>query len=583
MTLNNINHLVDQAGNPVVDFVWGNLPMQPNDARPDVAPDATTTVLGQTVSSNGRLSTTAASSKNNHAMILGGWSAYPLFSAGSKGSFTGSAYTYTPYITVPDVRTLSTNGAKDALKDQGYLDAGITVATASAGGSGAVTEAGRSGTTVTLKVVAHGFQVGDVVTVWGLTSTVSTLNGTYVITGVATDTFTYTHGTSGAITNVTGISTAFSIISGTRWDAVQAVQVTLNVATVTVPGHSFVVGDVVGISGATTSALNVTGKTVTAVTTDTVSFALTNADIALTADVTGIMTAVGTTAIAKAKAINSFGINDAGTVITINTSAAHGFAAGDLVNLNGLTASGLNATGVGTVTIASVPSTTSFTIAKPAGYTVPSALSITAAVGDGSKITYTSSNSLVAGQIVAVTGLQQVIATQTPTLNAPGAVTFTTSTAHGFAVGNTVTIADTAASSASTTTLYNGTFVVTGVPSTTTFTVTNLAATTQSISNGVASSYPITTAGTVQAAAGSGLNQTGVVLSAGLSGSAFAIASTTVGTSSAVAGSGKTLLVLDNTGQAIVGAKTGFIKTQSVAFGTASVSTGASITITPYN
>ena len=581
MTLNNINHLTDQNGNPVVDFVWGNMPMQPNDARPDVAPDATTTVLGQTVANNGRLSTTAASSKNPHFIALGGWNAFPLFSGNTKGFFTGSAYTYTPYITVPDVRTLSTNGAKDALKDQGYVDANITVASAGAGGSATISNVAVTSNVATITANGHSFQVGDVVTVWGFTTTNAPLNGNWIITGVATNTFTFA--TPATATISTNAATGYCIISGTRWDNIQAIQLTSNVATVTAPGHSFVVGDVVGVSGATTSALNVTGKTVTAVTTDTVSFALTNADIAYTVDATGIITAVGTVAIAKAKAVASFGISTDGTVITINTSTAHGFNAGDLVNLNGLTASGLNATGVGTVAIASVISSTAFTIAKPAGYTVPTALSITAAVGDGSKITYTSTNSLTAGQVVAVTGLQQVIATQTPTLNAPGAVTFTTSTAHGLAVGNTVTIAGTAASAASTTTLYNGTFVVSGVPSTTSFTVTNLAATAQSTSNGVASSYPITTAGTVQAADGSGLNQTGVVLSAGLSGSAFAVSSSVTATSSAVAGSGKTLLVSDTTGQAVVGAKTGFIKTQSVTYGTASVGLGASITITPYN
>jgi hypothetical protein len=68
-----------------------------------------------------------------------------------------------------------------------------------------------------------------------------------------------------------------------------------------------------------------------------------------------------------------------------------------------------------------------------------------------------------------------------------------------------------------------------------------------------------------------------------LSGSAFAVSSSVTATSSAVAGSGKTLLVSDTTGQAVVGAKTGFIKTQSVTYGTASVGLGASITITPYN
>jgi len=34
MATNNDGHLLDSAGNVVVDFVWGNMPLQPNDVRP---------------------------------------------------------------------------------------------------------------------------------------------------------------------------------------------------------------------------------------------------------------------------------------------------------------------------------------------------------------------------------------------------------------------------------------------------------------------------------------------------------------------------------------------------------------------
>jgi len=69
-------------------------------------------------------------------------------------------------------------------------------------------------------------------------------------------------------------------------------------------------------------------------------------------------------------------------------------------------------------------------------------------------------------------------------------VTFTTSAAHTLKVGQTVVIAGTASSTATPTTIYNGTFVVTAVPSTTTFTVVNPL---------VSTATAITTAGTVTA------------------------------------------------------------------------------------
>jgi hypothetical protein len=86
-----------------------------------------------------------------------------------------------------------------------------------------VTTAARSGTTATITTSpAHGFASGRSVTVklssgpTGYTA----LNGTFTITGVTTNTFTYTTGTSGTITSGAAVGTASAQGSGTSSDGV---------------------------------------------------------------------------------------------------------------------------------------------------------------------------------------------------------------------------------------------------------------------------------------------------------------------------------------------------------------------------
>lgn len=84
-----------------------------------------------------------------------------------------------------------------------------------------VTTAARSGTTATITTSpAHGFASGRSVTV-KLTSGptgYTALNGTFTITGVTTNTFTYTTGTSGTITSGAAVGFASAQGSGTSSD-----------------------------------------------------------------------------------------------------------------------------------------------------------------------------------------------------------------------------------------------------------------------------------------------------------------------------------------------------------------------------
>ena len=84
MATNNNGNLVDSAGNVAVDFVWGNLPLQPNDDR--VEPNLLNWSL------------------DNHIIADSNWGGYPLFTANSAGSDVAGP---TDYITVPNPHHLS--------------------------------------------------------------------------------------------------------------------------------------------------------------------------------------------------------------------------------------------------------------------------------------------------------------------------------------------------------------------------------------------------------------------------------------------------------------------------------------------
>lgn len=106
MAVNNNGNLLDTAGEVAIDFVWGNMPMQPNDARPDA------------------LANRLDPAKNDHIIALSGWNGFPQYNPNTPGEDVAGA---TDYVLVPDVRGFTTALAQDAMKD-----ASLTVTTASA-------------------------------------------------------------------------------------------------------------------------------------------------------------------------------------------------------------------------------------------------------------------------------------------------------------------------------------------------------------------------------------------------------------------------------------------------------------------
>jgi hypothetical protein len=140
-----------------------------------------------------------------------------------------------------------------------------------------ITSVTRSGTTITVTANSHGFTNGDSVYISGVGYTTgSNPNGTFVIAGVATNTFQYTlTGADGAYTT-TASTTAGNITQNFR--AITAVSYTADVVTITVAGHGLAIG-VAGnltVSGITFTGTNNNGvKAVTAATVDTLTFPVT--------------------------------------------------------------------------------------------------------------------------------------------------------------------------------------------------------------------------------------------------------------------------------------------------------------------
>lgn len=153
MATNENGHLIDDAGNVVIDHVWGNMPPQPNDVR---------------LENDGEL---LDADLSNHAAFIAGYAGYPLYTTNDDGEGVG-------YIVVPNVVGLTTANALEVLIDAGYLEADITTASAVTPAVNNVALASNVATLTTS--AAHGYAVGDSVVIAGLTTTA--LNGTYTLT-----------------------------------------------------------------------------------------------------------------------------------------------------------------------------------------------------------------------------------------------------------------------------------------------------------------------------------------------------------------------------------------------------------------
>ena len=196
---------------------------------------------------------------------------------------------------------------------------------------------------------ASGFIAGDQVVVTGVG--VSGYNGTFTIASVSGTHFTYSDGTSGlgsssgglayqgiAVPNDTGKG-----IPITLYNDASATDVTFtikyNPSLLTIPSAFGGAGSDASCSASSFS--------LTSTTTIDSTHAFANFHYSYTA----------------AQIVSPSGATESGTTVTITTTAAHGFVAGQTVLISGVSVSGYN----GTFTIASVPSSTTFTYTAGSG------------------------------------------------------------------------------------------------------------------------------------------------------------------------------------------------------------------------
>ncbi len=317
----------------------------------------------------------------------------------------------------------------------------------------------------------HGFTIGTSVTMGGTPSPKVNFAGTsaanwngnsYTLTAVSGTTFTVNpSGNPGNSFTTFGSATGIANTSTTS-------------ARATVPAHGYATGQSVTIAGAAPSAFNGTYN-ITRIDADNFSYTMLSAQAATTT----LGTASGNTQTA-----------------TATTSSAHAYAVSNSIGISGASLAGYN----GTITVLSVPTTTSFTYTVSGGAAIgPNTASgvtatrgattaVTATVGGGHGLAngtyagYSISGASSSGFNVSNTSITVNSATtftytasSADAANTSASVTASTSTIatvtgtaalHGFAVNDSVIISGETGTPAS----HNGTFTVLSVPTANTFT-----------------------------------------------------------------------------------------------------------------
>jgi hypothetical protein len=273
-TTNNNGNLTDSAGNLQTDFVWGNLPAQPNDERADGTPTATLTVGGdQNVGWTNKSKIASArlnASLGNNSDIEAEWANFP--------SYVEAAGNYM-------VTAASGNGTTVTYTSQNKLAAGdvvnITGLTASAYNLSSATVATANPLKFTVTNAAN---AGEITGQWygkvQLTTAASAADGAGIgyinvpsvvgnTTAVALDTLKDAGYEAANITTATAATNAAISVTA----AARTAGSTTATLTATGAGAAFPVGTKITVASLTGDGAALNGTyTVTANATNTVSF-----------------------------------------------------------------------------------------------------------------------------------------------------------------------------------------------------------------------------------------------------------------------------------------------------------------------
>ena len=188
MAVNNAGALLDTAGEIAIDFVWGNMAPQPNDAR--------TTRLDLTL--------------GDHINLESGWGGYPQFTPNTPGSDVAGS---TDYVKVPNVIGMTTANADDVMKDSGLT---VTTAAGASNVGKTITAAARTAgsAVISLTCASHGFVAGNKVTVSDVSGG-DGVNGSWTVLAVTNaNVFTVT-GTATTVQALTSLAGVVSGVAGT--------------------------------------------------------------------------------------------------------------------------------------------------------------------------------------------------------------------------------------------------------------------------------------------------------------------------------------------------------------------------------
>jgi hypothetical protein len=273
-TTNNNGNLTDSAGNLQTDFVWGNMPKQPNDERADGTPTATTT-YGAAQNGQWTTKSTIASARLNaslgdHSDIEAEWANFP--------SYVEAAGNYM-------VTAASGNGTTVTYTSQNKLSAGdvvnITGLTASAYNLSSATVATANPLKFT---VTNSANAGEITGQWygkvQLTTAASAADGAGIgyinvpsvvgnTTAVALDTLKDAGYEAANITTATAATNAAISVTA----AARTAGSTTATLTATGAGAAFPVGTKITVASLADTGAPLNGTyTVTANATNTVSF-----------------------------------------------------------------------------------------------------------------------------------------------------------------------------------------------------------------------------------------------------------------------------------------------------------------------
>ena len=203
MANNQDGHLIDDKGNVAVDFVWGNMPLQPNDIRRD----------------NG--GTNLDYTQDSHNIAEDGWNGYPLYTPNTTGTQSGGV----DYVQVPSVLGQLTADATDTLLDSTLI---ASVQSAATNAAKTVTAIARASGSPLMVFTASGagaaYAVNTQVVVSNFSGGDAFLNGTYTVVDNATNTFTVRttdtttvslSGKSGAVVGLVGTIKSQGTTAGT--------------------------------------------------------------------------------------------------------------------------------------------------------------------------------------------------------------------------------------------------------------------------------------------------------------------------------------------------------------------------------